>query len=559
MTNSNSASTPSSATISSSFEMEITGVSPAPTYAFFSRLNVYTAALIAYFVNVRTLRSRPAHHLLSPINVMSSVRVPYLLMRLSELLPSQNKSARTGRPWAKDSVMLTFQGLERAAPEEIIPTVQPASPSIGTLAKAKAKANTAKSPAATHAVAVPPASPPSVPQQPPVTEPREMGPGEGVVIVTQARMSVPVPQALTILQERVDQDIAFDAKSGTFAFRLRSKVGESVIPAFVERAIRVERLVDFAEVLHKHEQTIKCEYISLGRIVFTYGTANSTDAMDIDGSRIFKATIDFGATDSLMTLRFDQGNPHLRIQDNLSKVLNGRQGLDGVAYLLPLTLPALRALDNVEGAWTTFSGKATAIVFVRAVEWYVVRYEIPLPDQPRPRKIMLEIKLQHRRGEAWWYIRRTDVRSREGDDLDAALKPVWDSSGEGWRGMRLSAVAQSSGMEQLIGKLDVVLRNFATGATAVEPASSAPAQAPAPAQGKPPQRAPEAPMMAQAQRPQQRQQPTPNQSQSQNQGRNTPNQSQGRNTPSYSQNGQLRGGAAIKREWEQDREIVEID
>lgn len=468
-------------------------------------------------------------------------------MRLSELLPSKNKSARTKKPWAKDSVKLIFLGLEPAAPEEFIPSPQPGAPPQTNLAKAKAKGGS--TPAATPLAVVQP----SGDQPVPINIQKQFAPGEGAVIITEARMSVPVPQALTILKERVDRDIAFDAKSGVFAFRLRSKVGETVIPAFIERAIRVERLVDFVEVLHKHEKTLKCEYISLGRIVFTYGNAQTSDAMDVDGGNGYKATVDFGSTDSLMTLEFEKGNPHLRIADNLTKVLNERQGLDGVATLLPFTLPALRALDTLESAWTSLSAKGEALVFVRAVEWFVIRYNIFSTDpSSSPRKIMFEIRLQQRRGEPWFLVRRTDTRDREGDDVDEALKPVWNSSGRGWQGMRVNAVAQPAGMEELIGKLDEVMQNFASGAGAS--VAELPAPAAAPPQVKPPQRAPEAPMMAQ-----QRQQPTPSQSQSQ--GRSTPNQSQGRgpsqnqgrNTPQQSQ-GQSQGRAnTIK------REIVEID
>jgi mediator of RNA polymerase II transcription subunit 14 len=525
--------------------MRITGVSPIPTYAFFSRLNIYAAALISHFVNLRMLHSRHARHSLQSINPSSPVKLPSILMRLSELLPSKNKSARTQKPWAKDSVKLTFQGLEPGSPEEFVPTVHPIEAPQSSLVKAKAKAvRPANMPLpGTPTVASPAAAPPSVTQLPPVDTPKQFGPGEGVVVITEARMTVPVPKALTILKERVDRDIAFDAKSGTFAFRLRSKVGETVIPAFIERAIRVERLVDFVEVLHKHEKTLKCEYISLGRIVFTYGNTSSVDTMDVDGTlKGYKATVDFGATNSLMTLIFEQGNPHLRIADNLAKVLNEKQGLDGVATLLPLTLPALRALDTLEGAWTPLAGKGEPYVFVRAVEWYIIRYNIPSSDQARPRKIMFEIRLQQRRGEAWWYVRRIDTRDREGDDVDATLKPVWNSKGPGWQGMRVSAVAQPSGVEELLAKLDEVMQNFASGNIIPEPIPAS-----APAQVKPPQRAPEAPMMQP-----QRQQPTPNQSQSQTQGRSTP-QSQGRNTPNQSQ-GQSQGRVnTIK------REIVEID
>ena len=506
--------------------MAISGVSSVPTYDFLSRLSTYAAALIANFVNLRTLHSLHARHTLQEISSTSRVRVPFILMRLSELLPSKNKSPRTKKAWARETVKLVFRGLEPTAPEEILQSAQILAPQA-TFRNGNAKVAGSNTPA----VRVP-AAQSTAPE--PVS--RQLSAGEGSVVVTEARMTVEVAQALTVLKERVDRDIAFDAKTGVFAFRLSSKVGETVIPAFIERAIRVERLVDFVEVLHKHENTLKCEYISLGRIVFLYGNVHFTDTVGA-----YKATVDFGSTDNIMTLEFEEGNPHLRIADYLTKVLNEKQGLDGVATLLPFTLPALRALDTLENAWTSLSSKGRAIVFVRAVEWLVIRYDIFSPDQSPPRKIMFEIRLQQRRGSPWWYVKRTDSREREGDDLDAALKPVWNSSGTGWQGMRVNAVAEPAGMEELIRRLDEVMRDFVSGVGA-----SAEESASAPAQAKPPQRAPEAPMMAQPQR----QQPTPNQSQNQSQGRNTPSQGRG------SQQGQQgRLNSSIKRE----REIVEID
>jgi len=437
--------------------------------------------------------------------------VPSIYIRLSNLLPSGNKSSRTGKPWAKDTILLAFQGLETAtpedkaeAPEAVPPTPQLQAPN-------------------TPVVPQPPAGGSVLP---PIQE-------ESTVMITEARMVVPVPAALSILKEKVDQEIAFHSQTGTFAFRLRSKVGEDVIPSLIERINRVEKLVDFVEVLHKHENSLKCESISLGKIVFTYGSS-SANAMDIDGVKTYRAIVDFGAADNSMTLVFDEGNPHLRIADNLTRVLNQNQGLDGVATLLPLTLPALRGLDAIEAAWSPLSETGEALIFVRAVEWYIIRYNLTTlsPDAdslPTIRKVIFDIKLQQRRGEPWWYIRRINPtpNDKEGDDIDAALKPLWNDSGDGWRGMRVSAVAQPHGAEGLLSKLDEVIRTLDPGPKPAVPAQIAPV---APMQAQPqPIKGP----VRQPQLQQQRQQPTPSQSQSQG-------SSQGR-------------GNLVK------REIVEID
>lgn len=345
-------------------------------------------------------------------------------------------------------------------------------------------------------------------------------------------------KSLVNINEKVDKDIAFDPDSGSFAFRLRSRVGDSVLPDLVERLVRVERLVEFIQVLQKHEKALKCETVSLGKIIFNYGKApaiNGSDLMDLDAtSHPYKATVDFSAMENSMTLVLERENPHLRIADFLAKVLNSPEGLDGVATLLPLTLPVLRGFDAIENAWTPVPDvdKGEVHINVRAVDWYMIRYNIKQPStnpdsRPKTRKIQLEVRLRHRRGAPWWYIKRSDTVARdtisrspkELDDIDEALKPVWNSKGLGWEGMRVSGVARMDGVEELLGRLDEVMRNLPIPDAVAPAAAQAAAQAAAPA-APPPILPPTKQARPPAPQQQQRQQPTPNQSQSQSQGRN---------------------------------------
>jgi mediator of RNA polymerase II transcription subunit 14 len=479
--------------------------SPVPTYEYLSTLNIFASALVSHYCNLRTLHSKRAAHMVRPSRSSKSVTLPSIYIRLSELLLSKGKSARTGLPWAKDVVRLTFQGLELLPPistDKIASMVENYAPGGTVLQRS--------------------------PNQ------------EVAVMITEARMIVSDsngPNVLANINEKVDKDIAFDPESGSFAFRLCSRVGQSVIPDLVERLVRVERLVEFIQVLQKHAKALKCETVSLGKIVFTYGNtsaSNGTDAMELD-AHPYKATVDFSAMETNMTLVLEQGNPHLRISDFLAKIVNGSEGLDGVASILHLTLPVLRGLDSIEHAWTPAPDTIKGEVFinVRAVDWYMIRYSLkqssPTPEpSPSIRKIMLEVRLRHRRGDPWWYVKRIDMASRsnkEMDDIDVALKPVWTSEGPGWRGMRVSAVAQINGVEELLGKLDEVIRSLPVAD------GDAPAAAPAPVPAVAPLKQESRPQAPQQQ--QRQQQPTPSQSQSQG-------QSQGRSNP-------------LK------REIVEID
>ena len=82
------------------------------------------------------------------------------------------------------------------------------------------------------------------------------------------------------------------------------------------------------------------------------------DAMTVD-SKISKhrATIDFSGANTPMTMTLEPGNPQIRILDHLTKTLNSPVGLNGVATLLPLTLPLMAAFDAIEDAWTPLADR----------------------------------------------------------------------------------------------------------------------------------------------------------------------------------------------------------
>lgn len=540
--------------IERAIEMPVKGTwASEPTYGFLSSLHIFTAALISQYTNLKALHDRRIRYSLQESNKALPVRVPAIFVRLSELLPSRSSGRK---PWAKDVVKLIFQGLEVRPEETKVAAVPLQKPSGNGLAVG----------ATINGVSSGSQRPPAAIQE------------DSAVMVTEARMVIPLASNLSVLKERVDRDIAFHAGSGAFAFRLRSKIGESVVPHLIQRVSQVERLVNFAEVVDKHERFIQSQSISLGKIVFTYDSptravsTQNEEAMDMNSRSKYKAIVDFSSVDSAMTLSLEVKNPHIRVLDNLTKILNSPAGLNGVATILPLTLPALCAVDNIETAWENLSENGDVMILVRSTDWYILRYNL-FPTGAKPRRVVLDVKLMTRRGESWWYIRRTDQREKEGDDIDGLLKLVWNSSGLGWNGMRLSAVAEPSGMEDCLAKVDEVIRKTLTKDAVPESTLlAAPvAQMQPQAQMQPrvqmqpqAQMQPAAQMMPQAQMgqtpvqrqqqklQQQRQLATPHSSQSQ--ARMAPNNSQNlpqvRNASNPNQNQARR---------QQPREIVEID
>ncbi|TAQ83323.1 hypothetical protein B7494_g8353 [Chlorociboria aeruginascens] len=355
--------------IASSIRIPIQNLTPVPTYSFLTTLHIFAAAVVSHYTNLRALHTRHISHSLRPGPPHLPIRLPTIFIRISELLPSKCISPKTGKAWAKDILRLTFQGLEPLQPNAKIPSPTPHNPPTPTA---------------------------GIPQTPGTN--RSSLHSDTAMVVSEARMAASNYAALSMLKRRIDRDIAFHPESGLFALRLRSKIGDSIIPVLLDRLTSIERLVHFCR-----------------------------DAMEIDGAdkTQYRAVIDFTTADNAMELVLEPGNPHIRVLDLLIRVLNNNEGLDGVATLLPLTLPTLRAFDSIETAWVPLLEKGEALVFARALEWYVIRYTLfPTTPTTKIRKIIFEIKMFQRRGEPWWHIRRVDLRDREGDDIDNKLKSV---------------------------------------------------------------------------------------------------------------------------------------
>jgi mediator of RNA polymerase II transcription subunit 14 len=438
--------------------------SPLPNYSFLTNLHVFTAALMSHHANLKALYVKRVQHVLQESgNLRSPMQLPAIYARISNLVEWKNKTT-------KDLVKLSFQGLESCQSTKLDGTPRNPDEAIVQLSS----------------------------------------PESDEIMITEARINIPVPETLKNMKENIDRDIAFDSNTGMLALRLRSKIGDSIIPALVERTIRVFRLVEFVKVLQEHEASLRCEQISLGKITFTYsmpGTQGGFDKMDVDmPSKRYTAVVDFSATENNMSFILEKGNPHLMVLDHMRSILNGKEGLGGVATLLPITLPVVTGLDSIEMTWGKVSkAKGEVFVLIRATDWYEFRYDIaPISTDSSnaagPRTVTFEIKLRNRAGEPWWDIRRTDHPDPPGDDIEAVLKPVWNSSGTGFLGMRVSSVAQPHGVEELLSKIDEVVRNLVVAQkTAVL--------------------SPTAMQKSRSQGQQARQQPTPNQSQS-SQGRN---------------------------------------
>lgn len=279
-----------------------------------------------------------------------------------------------------------------------------------------------------------------------------------VIHLICARLVTPVRVVRTI-GANVDDAIAFNHHSGAFTFRLVTPFGTSSVRFVLERFTRVERLVGFLDTIRREK--LQCTAISLGALTFTYPAPTTTTTPQLT------ATLTF-ITDTSLRISFERTNPHLRIQDFLTTLLNGPSTDFGhVTSMLAITLPLLSAFDAVESApaMQRMPGRSVHVL-PRSAVWYRVVYEGP--------RMVYEVRLRKRGDEVAWFVTYVVEAGRfgvgtgvEGDgDGDGGMgrgsggvDAIWDmlgaeAGGGLWMGMRTAIVARVEGVEGLVGRID---------------------------------------------------------------------------------------------------------
>lgn len=254
------------------------------------------------------------------------------------------------------------------------------------------------------------------------------------VHVAEARLLDTIPN-IAALTSSIDSDLALHPKSGAFAFRIHTPVGTSSIPFLLERMKRIEQLIRFLGILKRFE--LHCETVTLSRLVFVYATE----------PKPLKAAVSYAAG-APMRISLESGNPHLRICDFLTSLLNGDGGLEYVTSILRLTLPLMRAMSAIESAQEV----TNVGILPRSAQWYQVRYSNPY--------VRFDIKLRPRRDTVMWYVQEMPNKDGARSELFAEqIKALFNGHGKGWEGKRTGIAATVDGVEGLLNTIDELVRS----------------------------------------------------------------------------------------------------
>ncbi|GMF97217.1 unnamed protein product [Aspergillus oryzae] len=277
-------------------------------------------------------------------------------------------------------------------------------------------------------------------------------------IVAYGNLLIPI-KAFSALNSTRDHSLVFQKRGTGFAIRLLAPPGRPVIPKLMENLQRLDCILSIFECLQRKKMETRS--LSLSHVTFAYGpekdllatlkieTSMPSSSMELDP--IFLAS----RTKSLFHLRlglsFEFPNPHRRIQKSIESTLNHSTtdaGLDTVAELLLLTLPLMRALDQI--LMNPSNRQPLRVqVTVRNAKTFQIHY----PGQ----SFRFQLVATHHLSHMVWILKElSSPKERSSQDqLKLRLRErLYNSKGDGWRGLGNGVVAETGKVGNLLTELD---------------------------------------------------------------------------------------------------------
>ncbi|POR31632.1 Mediator of RNA polymerase II transcription subunit 14 [Tolypocladium paradoxum] len=282
-----------------------------------------------------------------------------------------------------------------------------------------------------------------------------------LICVSDAIIKVRRPANFEALKNTVDRDVSYNPHRGEFSLRIRRRVGKPILDDLKSRIKAIDRFVNFFEALENVNGTITSEYATLKQVTFCYcekhGQKGDNGLGETQTPKRWCVVLDLSKDD--IDIEIEAGNPHLRVVDLMQRLVNSDGGIGALMAWLPASLPALRAIDEMESRWASLQAeKRGRLVFsMKTIAWMSIGYDITATKK----HVALEVRLRRRRGQAWWHVYRSDAGANAApeDEFGKALKPIWAAKGEDWLGLMTGAAGEpSSGVVGMLLAVDDAIR-----------------------------------------------------------------------------------------------------
>lgn len=294
------------------------------------------------------------------------------------------------------------------------------------------------------------------------------GDGPTLICISEAVVRALQPQKFANLQGMGGGDVSFNHDSGEFSLRMRHAAGVPMIAMLRARLRALDRFVTIIEAMRKVEGSIASESVTLREIVFSYREVDSGASEDTASGEPQRWRVRLDLSREVVAVELESNSPHARMVDVIQRMVNQDGGIGVLLKWLPASLPAMRTLDKMENRWAELrqQDRGKLGIFMRTMSWAVLQYELA-----GGRLLRLDMSIKMRRNQAMWHLRSSDhlADSSPEGGFDRILKPIWNSTGNGWQGLVTGAAANPHrGVVELLSAVDEAIQNLATSAASFD-------------------------------------------------------------------------------------------
>lgn len=249
---------------------------------------------------------------------------------------------------------------------------------------------------------------------------------------------------------RRSHSIDIDA-DGHLLLGMRASLGTPVLPLLCEHLDGVAKLCAFVRVIGNYHYGLVSA--TLEEICFKYSSSWTCTVTISESSS--GPLIRFGSAQEGQTA---EQNPHNRIRQHLEDMLlqhhwlNEIDGSEVKAFatfcaILRATLPVVDLMQK----FVETEPQCTALLMCRSPTTYKLSFRPPLPG------ISFQVSGRQKNGELYWLVKLVEVKSFT-EKARAQISSLWREKGNGWRGLRTAAIADVTGVGDLLQRINTLMR-----------------------------------------------------------------------------------------------------
>ncbi|KAK6452729.1 hypothetical protein FP744_10008980 [Trichoderma asperellum] len=430
---------------------------PQVSGIFWDNLNTFAAGIIAQSVDMRELRRlkiKSQSSGIADLSLPQQVRIPSIEVALSTIFPSMMQEA------AEDMSSQGHDGVVEPNEDlQILALIRPTSGSTSSTKQPWAEDMMAIRFKGVHAVAI--------------RRETDEGhtTGHDLVCTSEAVIRVRRPAKFLALKGMVDRDVSYDPKRGEFVLQIQRPVSRPIFDILKSRVKAIDRFVNFLEAMEKAKGSIIGESITLKAVVFCYSAPPSIQPKDESAALVSSPErwrVKMDLSNEEIDIHIEKGNPHLRVIDLARNLASTEGGIGSLMAWLPVSLPALKAMDQLDAEWDELSkkGQGRLNFSMKSLTWMNLKYNIfgaSSTGEKTKKTICLDVRIRLRRGQVWWHAWRSDPDAAADDEISKALKTVWDGKGSNWLGLATGAAAEANdGVMDMLLAIDKAIRGAIT-------------------------------------------------------------------------------------------------